>query len=400
MNNDLYWIWLSAGLGPAIQCLDLLCAYEWNPYDIYCASAQEIFSLNILTRKRVEKLKSFPIEKAEEFLRISNENGWNVITPSSEYYPQRLLDLQDLPLVLYADGNLNALRNEMSISVVGARKASDYGKAVARAISSALADIDFCIVSGGALGVDSSAHLGALDSDGETVCVLGCGLGTKYLMENEELRRKIAKNGVVITEFPPFAPAGRTTFPLRNRIISGMSLGTVIVEAGEKSGSLITARLASEQGRDVFAVPGDLVSSSYLGTNNLIRNGAIPVFSPNDILEEYISDYFDRLHAEDRFPDDEIIRRAQKYLMMPEENTQKPEKPKKPKIPQAKKRPAPEKLSEKAATVYNIVGTEPVHVDDIKDRSGLTVNETLSALTELEIYGLVAQTSGRQYKTI
>ena len=404
MNYDLYWIWLSCGLGAGASCLDLISYYEWNPFEIYGAEFNELFSLNVLTRKRLERLKSFPLEKAEEILSVSRKNGWQIITPSKMEYPQRLLTLQDPPLVLYAYGDTSVLTNELSVSVVGARKASDYGQAVARALSSAMASIGFTVVSGGALGIDSAAHLGALDENGKTVCVLGCGLGVNYLMDNEPLRKRIAQNGAVITEFPPSTPASRVTFPLRNRIISGISLGTVVVEAGERSGSLITARLAAEQGRDVFAVPGDLVSSSFLGTNNLIRNGAKAVFSPNDILEEYCNRYFDRLNIDNRFPDDEIIKRAQKYLTQKQSaevsSQQGSKTPKKEGAPKTNtvKRDAPQYLTKNAAAVYDSLGNEPLHVDEIIELSGLSAESALSALTELEIYGLAVQMSGRRYK--
>ena len=402
MNYDLYWVWLSLGLGAGASCLDLVTYFEWNPYEIYGSTFNEIFSLNVLNKKRVEKLKSFPIEKAEEILRVSKENGWKIITPSSEYYPPNLLHLQDLPLVLYVQGDETVLTNEMSVSVVGARMASDYGRAVARALSSAMASLGFTIVSGGALGIDSAAHQGALDENGKTICVLGCGLGTKYLMENQPLRDKIANNGAVITEFPPMTPASKTTFPLRNRIISGLTLGTVVVEAGEKSGSLITARLAAEQGRDVFAVPGDLVSSSFLGTNNLIRNGATPVFSLNDVLEEYCYRFFDKLNNETRLPDDEIMRRAQEYLLADKVKEEvKKEEPKEKIVKVEKvtiKKTPPSYLTPNALKVYELIGNEPIHVDEITNICNFTTEATLSALTELEIYGLITQISGRRYK--
>ena len=397
MNYDLYWIWLSCGLGQGASCLDLVSYYEWNPYEIYGTTFNEIFRLNVLTKKRIEKLKSFPIEKAEEILRASKQNGWEIVTPSSEYYPHNLLTLQDLPLVLFVDGDKTALISELSVSVVGARKASDYGVAVARALSSAMASVGFTIVSGGALGIDSAAHRGALDENGKTICVLGCGLGTKYLMDNEELRQQIRKNGALVTEFPPFTSASRTTFPLRNRIISGLTLGTIVVEAGERSGSLITARLASEQGRDVFAVPGDLVSSSFLGTNNLIRNGARAVFSPNDILEEYCYKFYDKLNIKERFPDDEIIRRAQGYLEQ-KQAEKIVEKAETSKTPPVVKKTAPSYLTENALKVYEFIGENPVHIDEITIGCNLSTDKILSAITELEIYGLVTQMSGRRYK--
>lgn len=399
MNYDVYWIWMSCGLGAGASCLDLISYYEWNPYEIYASSFNEVFSLDVLTKRQVEKLKSFPLEEAQRIYDTVKENGWKIVTPSSEYYPPQLLKLQNLPLVLYVEGDETSLTNELMISVVGARKASDYGNAVARALSSAMAHIGFTVVSGGALGIDSSSHKGALDEKGKTICVLGCGLGAKYLMDNKPLRDKIIQNGALITEFPPYYPASRLTFPLRNRIISGISLGTVVVEAGERSGSLITARLALEQGRDVFAVPGDLVSSSFLGTNNLIRNGATPVFSPNDIIESYHSRFFEKLGKKDRFPDDEIMRRTQKYLTTKEKAPVVETKQEEPAIKQEKvKKVSPAYLTENAKKVYDSLDKEPKHIDEIIGCCEMTTEKTLSAITELEIYGLVIQLSGRRYR--
>ncbi len=402
MNYDLYWIWMSCGLGAGANCLDLISYYEWNPKEIYGTSYNELFSRDVLTKRQVEKLKNYNLEDAQKVLDTVNENGWKIVTPSSKYYPPQLLKLQNLPLVLYVKGDETVLTNELSISVVGARKASDYGKAIARALSSSMAEMGFTIVSGGALGIDSASHIGALEGNGKTICVLGCGLGTKYLMDNEALRKEIVNNGALITEFPPFTPASRVTFPLRNRIISGMSLGTVVVEAGERSGSLITARLALEQGKDVFAVPGDLVSSSFLGTNNLIRQGATPVFSPNDILESYFFRYFDKLGKKERFPDDEIIKRAQKILTAPQQAEPKAEKPivkieNAPESSKKVKKEAPSYLTENAKKVYDFLSEKPVHIDEIITTCGLGTQNTLSAITELEIYGLATQLGGRRY---
>ena len=397
MNYDLYWIWMSCGLGAGASCLDLISYYEWNPQEIYGSSFNAIFSLNILTKRQIEKLKSFSLEDAQKILDTVNSKGWKVVTPSSEYYPHNLLALQDLPLVLYVEGDETVLTNDMSVSIVGARKASDYGVSVARALSSALSEMGFTIVSGGALGIDSAAHQGALDEDGKTVCVLGCGLGTNYLMDNKPLRDKIVKKGALVTEFPPFTSASRRPFPLRNRIISGMTLGTVVVEAGERSGSLITARCALEQGRDVFAVPGDLVSSSFLGTNNLIRNGATPVFSPNDILEAYYFRYPNIFSGKERFADDEILKRAQKYLVN-QESKKAETKPQEVSVTQKVKKDAPDYLTDNAKRVYDFLDENPSHIDEIINKCGLSTEKTLSAITELEIYGLVTQLSGRRYK--
>ncbi len=402
MNKDLYWVWLSSALGAGANCLELVSYYEWDPQEIYESTFNEIFSLNVITRRQVEKLKSFPLDKAEEYIKIARENGWDIVTPTSEHYPHRLKKIDNPPLVLYVDGDKSVLSHYLSIAIVGARKASDYGRVVSRALGSAMAKVDFTVVSGGALGVDTNAHLGAMEENGKTICVLGCGLGTEYLMENRELRERITRNGALITEYPPYTRADKFTFPKRNRIISGITMGTVVVEAGERSGSLITARTAAEQGRDVFAVPGDLVSSSYMGTNELIRNGAIFVLSPNDILEAYMhDDHFD-LNKE-RLPDDYIIKKAQEYLLKVEN---KPvEKPAvKEAAPRVEKASKPVmrtdiSLTENARKVYETIGSKDIiHVDEIRAVAGISTSEMLSALTEIEILGLVTQLSGRRYK--
>lgn len=400
MNDTVYWIWLSEALGQGEKTLELISYYNWNAEEIYKASVRDIFSLGIYTLQKVKKFKAYPLEKAEKSFNDAVSTGIKIITPQSEFFPAPLKKIDNAPLVLYLRGDESVLKNELSISVVGAREASDYGCAVAKALSSALAAKGFTIVSGGARGIDSEAHFGALEEGGKTICVMGCGLNANYLAEMNPMREKISENGVVISEYPPKSPASRTTFPVRNRIISALTLGTIVVEAGERSGSLITARLALEQGKDVFAVPGDLVHSSFLGTNRLIRDGAIPVFSPNDILEEYYSEYYDKIVDKTRFPDDEIIRRAQKYLLKPKQETaekisanvnEKKEKR------EAVKREVPDYLTEEAKKIYAVLTNEPTHVDLLSEQSGLTVAQTLSALTELEVYSLVTALSGRRY---
>lgn len=401
MNDTIYWIWLSEALGQGEKTLELISYYNWNAEEVYRASVRDIFSLDIYTLQKVKKFKAYPMEKAVKSYNDAVSTGIKIITPKSEYFPEQLKRIDNAPLVLYFRGDESVLKNKLSISVVGAREASDYGCAVAKALSSALASKGFTIVSGGARGIDSESHFGALEEGGKTVCVMGCGLNVNYLAELKLMREKISQSGAVISEYPPKAPASRITFPVRNRIISALSLGTIVVEAGERSGSLITARLALEQGKDVFAVPGDLVHSSFLGTNKLIRDGAIPVFSPNDILEEYYSNYYDIITDKTRFPDDEIIRRAQKYLSEPKKETVEkiPAKTNKNKDEKKKtvKRDAPEYLTEEAKKIYAALGEEPTHVDALSEKSGLTVAQTLSALTELEVYSLTAALSGRRY---
>ena len=399
MNDTVYWIWLSQALGQGERTLELVSYYNWNAEEIYKAGVSDIFALGIYGLQKVKKFKAYPLENAKKSFDEAVSAGMKIITPQSEFFPDRLKKIDTAPLVLYVYGDEEVLKNELSISIVGAREASDYGCAVAKSLSSALASKGFTVVSGGARGIDSEAHFGAMEEGGKTVCVLGCGLNTNYLMEMQPMREKIALNGAVISEYPPKTPAGRTTFPVRNRIISALTLGTIVVEAGERSGSLITARLALEQGKDVFAVPGDLVHSSFLGTNKLIRDGAIAVFSPNDILEEYYSEYYDKIVDKTRFPDDEIIKRAQKYLSKQRQKTQEQTavKPNNKEIPKKVKAETPEYLTEEAKKIYAVLNDTPKHVDLLAEEGGLTTSQTLSALTELEVYSLAQALSGRRY---
>lgn len=398
MNDIIYWIWLSEALGQGEKTLELVSYYNWDAKEIYNASVRDIFALGIYTLRKVKKFKEYPLEKAEKSYDDAVAAGMKILTPQSEFFPEPLKKIDNCPLVLYVYGDEKILKNELSISVVGAREASDYGCAVAKALSSALAGKGFTIVSGGARGIDSESHFGAMEEGGKTVCVLGCGLNTNYLAELKPMRDKIALNGAVISEYPPKAPASRTTFPIRNRIISALTLGTIVVEAGERSGSLITARLALEQGKDVFAVPGDLVHSSFLGTNKLIRDGAIAVFSPNDILEEYYSEYYDKIVDKTRFPDDEIIKRAQSYLSKSKtEAAEKASEHKSKEKNKKEKAAAPDYLTEAAKKIYAVLNEEPKHVDLLSEESGLTTAQTLSALTELEVYSLAVSLSGRRY---
>lgn len=177
------------------------------------------------------------------------------------------------------------------MAVVGTRSATPYGHKTAFRLSYRLAECGALIVSGGALGIDSEAHRGALQAGGRTIAVLGCSIDYPYLSANAELRKMISEHGALISEYPPGTPPSKVSFPIRNRLISGLALGTVVVEASIKSGSLITADHALNQGKDVFAVPGNIMSSAYAGSNRLLSDGAKPVFSAADILSEYTSQY-------------------------------------------------------------------------------------------------------------
>lgn len=387
-----FWIWLSRTLGAGAKIGDLI-SYFGSPLDMYEAGSKEWRMSGLLTAKQIESLKQFSPSQSMEIYKICEKNRWHIVTPSSAFYPFSLMELPDMPAALFVEGDCSVLKSRINIAFVGTRKASEYSKNIARSLSYEISRAGAVIVSGGAVGIDSASHEGALAAKGKTVAVLGCGLGTDYLPENAALRSEIAKNGALVSEFLPFTEASRITFPIRNRIISGMSAGTVVIEAGAKSGSLITANLALSQGREVFAVPGDLTSSSYTGTNNLIRDGCIPVFSAEDIVRPY------------RFVYPEFRLRENEEKPVFENKEKKIEKKKTTDIKRSDENKTVNKrtdvpLSPNAKKVYDVFGNEPLHIDEITEKSSLSPAQVLAAMTELELLGLVKLENGRKYKII
>lgn len=222
--------------------------------------------------------------KAEEAARLAEKKGLNIICLEDKTYPRLLREIYDPPLILYAAGNAGVLAIP-SVSVVGARRCTVYGQQVTLYMAREFSEMKLCVVSGMARGIDTRAHLGALAGSGPTVAVLGTGVDVPYPRENSGLYRKIRDSGCILSEFPIGAYPAPQNFPIRNRIISGLSWGTLVTEAAEFSGSLITARLALEQDREVWAVPGNITSKTSYGPNYLIKQGAHPLLSPSEIVD-------------------------------------------------------------------------------------------------------------------
>lgn len=393
MNSQNYWIWLQKTLGVSTR-LDDIIAYFKSPQNIYEAGEMEWRLSGVFTPLQIKKLQSLKVEDTLLDTKICDDNKIRIITPDDDEYPTLLRNIDDFPAVLYVWGDLSIVNETICIAMVGTRKASQSSALVASSLSSSMASAGATIISGGALGIDTASHEGALSANGKTVAVLGCGLLYKYLMENKPLRDRIAKNGAVVSEFSPNHSADRRTFPIRNRLISGMSLGTVVIEAGEKSGSLITASLALDQGRDVFAVPGDVVTSAYNGANKLIRDGARPVFSAMDVLEEYSYVYPYKMDlSKASKPISNSFSKQSSQLKVVSQTIER--QIKKTKTPV--KRDIKGTVSEKALKIYNLFGEEPIHINDLKTKSGFEVGTVLSALTELELYGYISLIQGRKY---
>jgi DNA processing protein len=273
-------------------------------------------------------------------------------------YPRQLRSIFDPPPVIFFRGRLLSA-DELTVAIVGARKPTHYGQLVAEKLAKDLAGVGVAVVSGMAKGIDTAAHKGALTGNGRTLAVLGCGLDIIYPRENKKLMEQIAETGAVISEFPPGSPPEAWHFPARNRIISGLSIGTVVVEASEKSGALITAGYALEQGRDVMAVPGNVVSKLSRGPNRLLKQGARLVEGASDILDE--------LGLEKLFP-----------------------------LPEKEEGPAL-KISKEEETLYRLLSLEPMALDQLIVKSGLSPQMVMAALMYLELKGFTKQLPGKQY---
>ena len=380
MNEKAYWIWMQLALGAGARTDDILSAFP-TARALYESDAVTRRVSGVWTAKQLSKLERTRLEDAQHILVRCEKLGCEVLTPQDESYPQPFHNLCDRPLALYVRGDLSCISEKLVIAVVGSRRASMYSLDVARQICLDFARAGAVVVSGCALGVDSAAHTGAIYGGGMTVGVLGCGFGARYLMANEALREQVAQNGALVTEYPPGTDALASHFPLRNRLISGLSAGVLVIEAGEKSGSLITARLAAEQGRDVFGVPGDLTSLDYTGVNRLIRDGAKPVFSARDVLEEYMWVYDDL----------SLEALAQQPIQISKQSAAPASAPK----PQ--RRQPDDSVSEAAKAVLAQFGDSPLYTDDLVRATGLGPNRVFTALTELEICGFIKMIEGKRY---
>jgi DNA processing protein len=290
------------------------------------------------------------------------------LTLADPDYPSRLKTLADAPPVLYVTGQLDRSDN-MAIAIVGSRKATVAGRLFTERLSRGLAELGFTIVSGLAAGIDAAAHRGALAAGGRTIAVLGCGLDQTYPPEHQKLRADIEQQGAVISEFAPSAPPLRPHFPQRNRLISGLSLGVVVTEAAPRSGSLITARLAAEQGREVFAVPG-VAGGTNSQANSLIKQGAKLTETVEDVVEELLPQL-----------SDDIRRRVQQRTSVTDPATTVP-------------------LANDETRMLSLLSSEPVHIDDAIGRAALSSAEVSGLLVALEIKGFVRQLPGHFFVRI
>ena len=410
-----FWIWLQHGLGFGSEKPKQIASFYSALRTFAEGGRREWRLMGFLTNKEMDLLESYTPEDAAHSYREWQRKGIRAVSMADAEYPPLLREIQTPPAVLYVAGKLPDFEKSVALAVVGTREATVSGMRVARRFSCALANRGMIIVSGGAIGIDSAAHSGALDAEGITVCVLGCGLLYGYLRENEDLRRRIARTGALVSEFTPETPAARWTFPMRNRIIAGLCQGTLVVEAANRSGALITAEFAAEEGRDVFAIPGSVENSKAGGVNALIRDGAVPITDPVEIFEEYRKRYPKRLvdpperPIETPFGSGSNSLKIEKAREEPRRSAARTETAEqKQSVPIAHRKretaqstPAEtdgrQNLSETALLVLEKLSSEGKYVDTLCAELGLPVGKVLSALLELELAGKAVQSSGKRY---
>ena len=356
-------LWLALTRIKGLGCISFkkLASHFADPTQSLSATAAELSAIEGIDRKAVDGLLAFTQwDEVEQEVQRAEEAGVKIIPFGSAVYPARLRSIADPPPCLYVKGEIRR-EDDKAVAVIGTRSASHYGRRVARDLCRGLASLGFTVISGMARGIDGVAHDEALNAGGRTIAVLGSGVDRAYPPEHRKLYHRISENGAVISELPLGAPPLAFNFPARNRLISGLSAGVVVVEATEKSGSLITAAIALEQGREVFAVPGEVGSSRSRGGHRLIRQGAKLVENVDDILEEIAP----QLVARDRQP--------------------------------AALRILPVDAQPETHKIFDLLQERSLHIDEVIEASGFSASRVSQILLELELQGFLKQLPGNRY---
>lgn len=399
-----HWIWLTTRPGIGVHGRAALLRLFGTAERIFEMKERDYLAAEGFECRWLESLLDKSLDEAEKILIECDDKSIRLVTYADGAYPSRLRNISAPPALLYYCGTLPDFDNEAVIGVIGSRRCSAYGLLHAKQFSKLIASSGGLVVSGGARGIDSMALRGALDSEMPVACVLGCGVDVVYPPENRELFRQIAAHGCLLSEYRPGTRPDRGNFPVRNRIISGLALGVLVVEAPERSGALITANLALEQGRDVFAIPGNIGVKSCEGSNRLIRDGAIVVENGWEILREYehlfpgkLSDGRSREAMERGFMA-RFGRPAPVYTpVVLEEPVDKKviDNPENRNYSDVKEK-VPVLAGDEAA-VFAVLSEQPELADELVVRSGLPAQRVAAALTMLQIKGLARKQAGNRY---
>ena len=412
----VHWIWLSTRPHVSDRIKVELVRRFQDPEAIYFADAESFAQVDGLTEEGRAALADKNLTEAEKILRDCQRENLRILTYQDAAYPARLKNISDPPLVFYYKGRLPDFDGSPVIGVVGTRKASAYGMTAAKKLGYQIARCGGIVVSGMASGIDGMATRGALTAGTPAIGILGCGADVVYPPSNRGLFADMEQYGCLLSEFVPGTPPIGRNFPKRNRIISGLSCGVLVVEAPEKSGALITAQLALDQGRDVFVVPGNIDVDTFVGSNRLLRDGAVAISSGWDIMSEYAQQYPEKVQ---KF-DDPMRQRAKSEIL---EFAAQPEKMQ-PKVAQKPLSFANNKVSKHNANkkvidngapspysdvedkmppllpdeqkIVSCLTKEPRAVDDVIAETGLSTAKMLAALTLLQVKGIVKQLPGKR----
>ncbi|MBM3126053.1 MAG: DNA-protecting protein DprA [Chloroflexi bacterium] len=359
MEEKKYWVGFNLIKGIGAVRMQGLIAHFGSMASAWNADPAELGGAGLGPRliERIEQARK-GVDLDHIWENIENQ-GIKILTWQDSEYPSRLKEIEQPPPVLYIRGSF--LEEDLfAISIVGTRRVSPYGRQITEEIAAFLAGNGVTVISGLARGVDAIAHQSALKAGGRTIAVLGCGVDKIYPPEHRGLAGQIMERGAILSDYAPGTPPDASNFPPRNRIISGLSLAVVVIEAGETSGALITAEFAAEQGREVFAVPGSILAPQSRGTNKLIQNGALPLLSGNDLLQALdLKRIGERTSARRSLPVDET-----------------------------------------EARLLEILGSEPLHIDEIRNRLELPIEKVSATLALMELKGMARQTGGMSYVVI
>lgn len=398
---NLLHLSLIQGVGPKtiLSLVNILGSTE----KVLNATSEELEKVGELSTKLrdslIKKRLGCPLERELELIQ---EYGCQIITYYDTSYPSLLKEIDPPPLLLYVRGELKP-EDSLGIAIVGSREAKDYGRRVSYQLAHQLANRGLTVVSGFAKGIDTCAHRGALEAGGRTIAVMGNGLSLIYPAGNRDLVEKVVESGALISEFPMGMKPRAENFPRRNRIISGLTLGTVVVEASNRSGALITARLASEQGREVFAVPGEIFSELSTGTHRLIDDGAKLISTVDDLIQALPHHVISKISnitptsETDKEKETPLVNKGNlegtSSSTLPKSTDLEKKKP----IP---KPPSPDLTSDEK-TVFDAIEVPSTHIDTIVRTTQLTISQVSSALLMLELKGAIEQLPGKQFaKTI
>ena len=367
MDNIAAWLALKNVSGVGNHLYKRLLDQFQTPENVFDAKKSELMTVAGVSERVAGAIKGFRFsDHIKKEIALAKKQQCRIITCSDPEYPPLLYHIPDPPPYIYVKGCLKD--TDKSVAIVGSRNASSYGVSMAKRLSRDLSLRGLRIVSGMARGIDTAAHIGAISANGQTIAVLGSGLGVIYPPENRRLYDEISENGAVISEFPIEEGPNAYNFPARNRIISGMTLGTLVVEATQRSGSLITARLAGEQGREVFAVPGNINSAKSTGAHNLLKQGAKLVACAEDVIEEFYQ-FQNKANKEDTLSEkqSETVTRLSPDLTGDE------------------------------SVIYKVLEPYPIHIDALSQQTGMHVGKLSIILLNLELKGLVSQSPGKYF---